>query len=209
MEFVSVKKIFLRNISNSKFMSVPCSKSDIFNTNDLQLFEKQKLLNFIHSVMKLKNTNLDVNTTSDLKKDYEVEDKLLEEIKNNLNNDADEFLNSRFSPLLIDIIKTVLANLDPNYETKLTLDNLTDHIYKYLNSLLVYDVTPFIYPLYGSSEYSQALCRMSSVFQTIFIVNDSLKINIFENNEHLIYEGAKKFIINVYDSSKYNLIIRP
>lgn len=202
MEFVSVKKIFLRNVSNGKFMSVPCSKSDIFNSEDLQLFEKQKLLNFIHSVMKLKNTNFDVNTTVDLKKDYEVENKLLEEMKQNINSNADEFLSQRFSPLLQNIIKVVLANLDPNLKANITLDSLANEIYKYLNSLLVYDITPFIYPLYGSSEFSQALCRMASVFHTIFIVNEAISIDIFNNNEHLVDNSQKKFFLNIHDSSK-------
>jgi RAB protein geranylgeranyltransferase component A len=202
MEFISMKKIFLRNINNGKYMSVPCSKSDIFNTKELQLFEKQKLLNFIHAVMKLKNKQIDVNTTVDLKKDYEVENKILEEMKENLNSDADDFLKSRFSPLLTDIINIVLGNLDPNLETRITLDKLTHEIYKYLNSLLIYDVTPFIYPLYGSSEFSQALCRMSSVFQTIFIVNDALIINVYFNNEHLVDSNSKKYLIKIYDSSK-------
>ncbi len=197
-----MKKIFLRNINNGKYMSVPCSKSDIFNTKELQLFEKQKLLNFIHAVMKLKNKQIDVNTTVDLKKDYEVENKILEEMKENLNSDADDFLKSRFSPLLTDIINIVLGNLDPNLETRITLDKLTHEIYKYLNSLLIYDVTPFIYPLYGSSEFSQALCRMSSVFQTIFIVNDALIINVYFNNEHLVDSNSKKYLIKIYDSSK-------
>ena len=152
--------------------------------------------------MKLKNKNLDVNTTVDIKKDYEVENKILEELQINLDSNAEEFLDKRFTPLLKNIIKIVLADLDPNSNLSITVDALTDNIYKYLNSLLIYDVTPFIYPLYGSSEFSQALSRMSSVFGTIFIVNDTLTINVFKNNENLIDKEKKKFVINVYDSSK-------
>ncbi len=195
-----MKKIFLHQ--NNKFLSIPCTKSEIFINEDLSLFEKQKLLNFIYAVMKLKNKNLDVNTTVDIKKDYEVENKIYDDLLLNLNAEADSFLDEKFSPLLKNIIKIVLANVDPNSNEKLTVDKLTDNIFKYLNSLLVYDVTPFIYPLYGSSEFSQALCRMSSVFGTIFIVNDSLKIGLYENNQSLVDSNAKKFIITVQDMSK-------
>jgi RAB protein geranylgeranyltransferase component A len=45
---------------NDQFLNVPFSKSEIFISNDLDLLEKQKLLNFIFSVMKLKNNNVDV-----------------------------------------------------------------------------------------------------------------------------------------------------
>jgi RAB protein geranylgeranyltransferase component A len=78
MEFVAMKKIFLHH--EDKFLSIPCTKSEIFISEDLKLFEKQKLLNIIYAVMKLKNTTLDVNTTVDIKKDYEVENKIFDEM---------------------------------------------------------------------------------------------------------------------------------
>ena len=56
---------------DDKFLNVPFSKSEIFISNDLDLLEKQKLLNFIFSVMKLKNNNVDVNSTVDVKKDID------------------------------------------------------------------------------------------------------------------------------------------
>jgi RAB protein geranylgeranyltransferase component A len=209
MEFISVKQIYLHHIN--KFLSIPCSKSEIFNSNDLNLFEKQKLLNFIYAVMKIKNKVLDVNTTVEFKKDNEVENKIYEEIMSNINNDANEFINNRFanSPLLQKIIKIILASIDPNFEynVNITLDDLTDRIYKYLNSLSVYGNTPFIVPIYGSSEFSQALCRMSSVFGSIFIVNDTLEINVFRNNENLVDPENKKFILQVHDKSKNSILI--
>jgi RAB protein geranylgeranyltransferase component A len=200
MEFVAMKKIFLHH--EDKFLSIPCTKSEIFISEDLKLFEKQKLLNFIYAVMKLKNTTLDVNTTVDIKKDYEVENKIFDEMLQNLNQNTEEFLGEKFSPLLKNIIKYVLANLDPNSKSIVTVDKLADNIYKYLNSLLVYDVTPFIYPLYGSSEFSQALSRMSSVFGTIFIVSDTLNVQVYNNNEKFVDPDNKKFILNIHDSSK-------
>jgi Rab GDP dissociation inhibitor len=201
MEFVAMKKIFLHN--EDKFLSIPCTKSEIYVSEDLKLFEKQKLLNFIYAVMKLKNTSLDVNTTNDIKKDYEVENKIYDDMLKNLNQDSEEFLGEKFTPLLKNIIKFVLANLDPNSKSIVTVDKLADNIFKYLNSLLVYDVTPFIYPLYGSSEFSQALSRMSSVFGSIFIVSDALNVQVYNNNEMFLDPYNKKFILNIHDSSKF------
>jgi RAB protein geranylgeranyltransferase component A len=206
MEFISVKKIYLHE--NKKFLTIPCSKSEIFTSEDLELFDKQKLLNFIYAVMKLKNKEVDVNTTVDIKKEYEVENKIYQELVFNLNMNYNQFLAQRFSPFLQKIIKFVLANLDPNENSSndLTVDYLTDNIYKYLNSLQIYDVNPFIYPLYGSSEFSQALSRMSSVLGSIYIVSDTLKMGVCKNNENLIDPQCPKYAVNVYDSSKKNLI---
>jgi len=197
-----MKKIFLHNEDEDKFLSIPCTKSEIFISDDLKLFEKQKLLNFIYAVMKLKNTSLDVNTTNEIKKDYEVENKIYDDMVQNLNQNSEEFLGDKFSPLLKNLIKYVLANLDPNSRSIVTVDKLADKIFKYLNSLLVYDVTPFIYPLYGSSEFSQALSRMSSVFGSIFIVSDTLNVQVYNNNEKFINPNDKKFILKIHDSSK-------
>jgi RAB protein geranylgeranyltransferase component A len=199
MEFISMKKILIH--LDNKFITVPCTKSDIFLSEDLELIEKQKLLNFILSVMKIKNQDNDVNTTIDIKKDYELDDKIYHELINNIHMNSDEFLKSRVTPRIHNIIKYVLANLNPNIEHSLTVDELITKIYTYLVSLQVYDNTPFLYPVYGSSEFSQALCRLSSVFGTIFIVNDCLRISIYPNKEYLLIGESKKYILNIFDQS--------
>lgn len=196
-----MKKIYVH--FNEKFLSVPCSKSDIFISDDLDLTEKNKLLNFIYAIMKFKSVSVDVNTTIDIKKDYELENKILEEIKSSIKSEvlSNEFLSNRFSEKLQVIIKVVLANLDPNQNQNIPLDELIDRIYKYLLSLQVYDDSPFLYPMYGSSEFSQALCRVSSVFGTIFIVNESLTIKIYNNNEYFIHQDCPRYVINIHDTS--------
>lgn len=196
-----MKKIFIH--FELKFLSVPCTKSEIFLSDNLELNEKQKLLNFIFSVMKIKNKEEDVNTTVDIKKDYELEDKICNEIRNNLTDSADKFLENNYSKKLQIIIKYVLANINPNDNSSFTLDELITRVHTYLLSLQVYDNTPFLYPIYGSSEFNQALCRVSSVFGTIFIVNDNLSVKVYYNKEHLINSEEKKYIINVYDKSIY------
>lgn len=200
LEFISVKKIYL--LDNNKFLSTPCSKSEIFISEDLDLLEKQKLLNFILSVMKLKNDKADVNSTIDIKKNQEIENNLFEEMKNNLNSSYKKFLEKFYSEKLQKLIKIILANLNSNDDTDYDLNYLIERIYKYLISLQVYDDSPLIYSLYGSSEFSQALSRVSCVFGTIFIVNENLKFYIKKNIDHIVDKNEKKFVVIIEDLSK-------
>ena len=151
IEFSSVKKIFY--LFNNKLLNVPFSKSQIFMSNDIELLEKQKLLNFLFAIMKIKNTDVDVNSTVDVKKDYDLDNNsLLEEIKSNLNVNAEEFLNERFTTKVKEMLLYILANKSA-VQTLLTVDQMCDKIYKFLLSVQIYDDTPFLYPIYGSSEY--------------------------------------------------------
>lgn len=200
LEFVSVKKILIHY--NSKFLSVPCTKSEIFMSTDLELIEKQKLLSFIFAVMKIKAPKLDINSTVDIHKHYELEDQTIREIVDNLNSSAKEFLTKNFTNKLSIIIKNVLGNCTQELGN-MTLDQLTSNIYKYLSSLQVYDDSPLLYPIYGSSEISQALCRVSSVFGTTFIVNDSLEFKLHINNEYYLNPSTnRRYVLSVHDKSK-------
>jgi RAB protein geranylgeranyltransferase component A len=199
MEFVAIKQIFLHHID--KFLSTPCSKSEIFMSSEIPLLEKQKLLNFIYAIMKIKNKTVDVNTTVEFKKDNEVDVSVYEDVLKNLNKTADEFLSLRFSSLLQKIIKNIMGNFDTNCEENYSLDYLCENVYKYLNSLSVYGNTPFIIPLYGSSEFSQAMSRMSSVYGTVYIVNDCLEVECGVNNEYYVDSSNSYFIVKIFDKS--------
>ena len=166
IEFNSVRKIFF--MFNDQFLNVPFSKSEIFISNDLDLLEKQKLLNFIFSVMKLKNNNVDVNSTVDIKKDIELDDDFLfNEIKKNLQAKAIDFLKKNFNEKINDMILLILANQTLNSQN-MTVDQMCDKIYKFLISVQIYDKTPFLIPQYGSSEFAQAMSRLSAVNGSIF-----------------------------------------
>lgn len=89
------------------------------------------------------------------------------------------------------IIRSVLGNLK---DDNILLLDVMKKTFKFISSLQVYDDSPYLYPLYGSSEFNQALCRMASVYGAIFIVNESLKFSLSEN------DGRFKLEIN--DTSK-------
>ena len=201
IEFNSVKTIFF--MYNEKFLNVPFSKSEIFISNDLDLMEKQKLLNFIFSVMKLKNDNVDVNSTIDIKKDIELDDDILfNEIKRNLNEKANDFLNKNFNEKIKNMILFILAN-QSLISQNMTVDEMCNKIYKFLISLQIYDNTPFLIPQYGSSEFTQAMSRLSAVNGSIFLVNESLSCNINYNKEKKNDDkNSKKFSVEIFDSEK-------
>ena len=201
IEFNSVKKIFF--MFNDKFLNVPFSKSEIFISNDLDLLEKQKLLNFIFSVMKLKNNDVDVNSTVDIKKDIELDDDyLFNEIKKNLEMKAIDFLKKNFNEKIIDMILLILANQTLN-TINMTVDEMCDKIYKFLISVQIYDNTPFLIPQYGSSEFTQAMSRLSAVNGSIFLINDLLSCNINYNKEYNKEDkDSRKFIVEINDSER-------
>ena len=125
IEFTSVKRIFF--MYKNKFLNVPFSKSEIFISEDLELLEKQKLLNFIFSIMKIKN-KVDVNSTIDIKKDIELDDNtLLNDINNNLNENAEEFLSKRFNSKIKSMILVILAH--QTFNTKdMTVNEMCEQI---------------------------------------------------------------------------------
>ena len=199
IEFNSIRKIYF--MYDDKFLNVPFSKSEIFISNDLDLLEKQKLLNFIFSVMKLKNNNVDVNSTVDIKKDIELDDDFLyNEIKKNLNEKANGFLVKHFNNKIIDMILLILSNQNLNNKD-MTVDQMCDQIYKFLISVQIYDNTPFLIPQYGSSEFTQAMSRLSAVNGSIFLINDLLEFDVKYNKEKKD-EKSGNFLVEVLDGEK-------
>ena len=151
--------------------------------------------------MKLKNNNVDVNSTVDVKKDIELDDDFLfNEIKNNLNLKAKDFLVKYFNDKIIDMILLILSNQNLN-NIEMTVDQMCDKIYKFLISVQIYDNTPFLVPQYGSSEFTQAMSRLSAVNGTIFLINDLLECDIKYNKEKKDEKNGK-FIVEITDGEK-------
>ena len=202
IEFNAVRKIFF--MFNDKFLNVPFSKSEIFISNDLDLLEKQKLLNFIFSVMKLKNNNVDVNSTVDIKKDIELDDDyLFNEFKKSLDMKATDFLKKNFNEKIIDMILLILSNQTLN-TLNMTVDQMCDQIYKFLISVQIYDNTPFLTPQYGSSEFAQAMSRLSAVHGSIFLINDLFSCTISYNKDYNKDDenSKKRFLIESIDNER-------
>ena len=57
---------------------------------------------------------------------------------------------------------------------------------KYLRSIGYYGDSPFMMCNYGSSEYSQALSRIGSLFGNVYIVNDDMEIQDIQSEDNNI-----------------------
>lgn len=204
LEFMPIKNFSI--FFEGDRINVPTNKSEIFLSEELDLQEKQKLFNFLMAINKIKPIEDDLNHTDDFKKNSEVENSFISNITNNLDLKASEFLENNFNPKLRIIINYVLgcvsiSNNDNKNECKseMTVRELVNSIHKYLCSVNVFSKSPFLYPIYGSSEFSQAMCRMASIYRGIFIINNALKINIKLNT---ISTLDSKYFVTVFDQRK-------
>lgn len=196
LEFQTVKSCFIY-YDNIK-ITVPTNKSEILFSDQLNNSEKQKLFNFLMAVNKLMPVEDDLNSIDDFKKNTEIDNNIVyNNIINNRDKDIETFLslsdnkqysnsnNKKLSDKLCNLIKYILANdnvYDLSSKSNYTVNDMLIKIKKYLSSVNVYSKNPYLYPLYGSSDFSQALCRMSSVYQGSFVINDNIKIHIKRNN---------------------------
>ena len=162
---------------------VPTSKSEIFISQELDLIEKQMLFNFLLAINKIKPVEDDLNNTDEFKKNTEVENIFIKMLEDNMDKKIDDFLEANFIEKLRLLIKHVLGGLSLNQsDSNLKVKDLIDNIHKYLMSVNVFSKSPFLYAIYGSSEFAQAMCRISSVYRSIFIINNNMKLIIRKNN---------------------------
>ena len=200
VEFTAVSNLML--VHNKKLINVPFSKTEIFNSSEIDLLEKQKLLNFLYAIMKIKNKEIDVNSTVDVKKDYDLQgNKLVEVLQNNLQADAEELLNQHFNKKITNMILLILAN-KPQTQDVFTVDDMCNNIHKFLSSVQIYSGSPYLYPFYGSSECSQAMCRLSAVYGSLFLINEKLSAKIYYNTEALVNKDAKIFALEFTDQDE-------
>lgn len=225
LEFSTIKSYSIY-INNSTKIEVPTSKSEIFLSDSLQLKEKQVLFNFLMSVNKIMPVEDDLNSIDDFRKNTEVEEDSIFykemrrgfENENENENDADIFIKKYFNYKTMCLLKYVLANKEI-YESqglesytdnsfgstisnsRFTMKDMISRITKYLRSVNVYSKNPFLYPIYGSSEFSQALSRLASINNAIYIVNETLSMVISKNQ---VSEGTSlsKYYIQVIDNER-------
>jgi len=66
-----------------------------------------------------------------------------------------------------------------------------DLIARFLRSMGVYGNSPWIYPLYGISEITQAFCRFSAVYGAIFVLNRYAKHILVDEETKTKYKGIQ------------------
>uniref|UniRef100_T1HXA5 Rab proteins geranylgeranyltransferase component A n=2 Tax=Rhodnius prolixus TaxID=13249 RepID=T1HXA5_RHOPR len=167
-EFVSVHNVLL--YLNSTIESVPYSKSDVFSTRTVSVVEKRMLMKLLQEIQ---NFNYD-----SLKEEH------------NKNITFSEFLKKFQIPENIE--KYILYSI-ARVSKKSPCDEGIKAAQIFLNSLGIYGNSPFLWPLYGSSELVQAFCRLSAVYGGIYCLNRGADKIIVKNNKCVgIVSGSKE-----------------
>ncbi|CAF0723938.1 unnamed protein product [Adineta ricciae] len=136
-EFKLVSRLLLER--NGQLENVPSSRADIFNSNDISLIDKRLLMKVI---MNCSSMSID-----DLNEDQNLP--FVEYLKK-------QKLNDKLCHLILNSISMV------DY-TATTKDGFIK-AKRYLDSIGRYGNSPFLFPLYGNGEMTQAFCRLCAVF---------------------------------------------
>lgn len=177
LEFMAIKsyKLYFEN----QIIEIPTNKTEILNSDSLDLMEKQKLYNFLMAINSFSDASDNLNHIDDFKKVVEVDNVYSKLLKENINKNCVEFIdnNCNFNEKIKSIIFNVLC-CENKRDVKLNVNELIQSILKYMNSVNVFSKSPFLYPLYGGSEFSQSMCRLGSIYGGVYIINPNLKINL-------------------------------
>ncbi|XP_028397898.1 rab proteins geranylgeranyltransferase component A 1-like [Dendronephthya gigantea] len=156
-EFKIISRILTK--MNGKIEDVPCSRSDVFSSELINVLEKRALMRFITFC----------STFEDSPSEYEsFQDKPFM-----------EFLKSRkLTSNLQYIILNAIAGVPASTSTLSGLKATQ----KFLRSLGRYGNTPFLWSLYGTGELPQAFCRMSAVFGGIYCLRKNVKSLVLDED---------------------------
>lgn len=149
-EFRAVDRI--ATVFSGQIKTVPCSRSDVFNTNEVNVVEKRILMKLLESCMEFKDGN--------------------EEYESYKSKTFAGFLESKKVPtkvrhFLIEALS--MSGEDTGFEEG--VKNLN----KFVDSLGRYGNTPFLFPMYGCGEIPQCFCRLCAVFGGIYCLQKRIK----------------------------------
>lgn len=138
---------------------VPCSKGDIFKNKLISLMEKNKLMKFL--------TSIQAPTPAD----QEILDA-------HMTKPFVEFLRARgLSANLIQFILYSIAMVQSDEVANPTLSTADGLplIIKFVRSAGKFGPTPYIIPMYGTSELPQAFCRLAAVYGATYMLGHCAK----------------------------------
>lgn len=135
---------------------VPCSKADVFQSTSISLVEKRFLMKFLGL----------------------FQQPIPEEWKE---KSMAEFLKeNKLEGLLESVIVHAICGADS--VNSLTAASGAALITQYVSSVGRFGQTPFLFPLYGCSEATQAFCRLAAVKGALYMLRRGIaKINVEEN----------------------------
>ncbi|XP_053659096.1 rab proteins geranylgeranyltransferase component A [Anopheles marshallii] len=154
---------------DGRIMTVPCSRSDVFTSKEVNVVEKRLLMKFLQSC-------------ATYEEDAEAKDEL----------EGETFLEHlQKHKLTPNLVHYVLCAIAMGNERTPCRDGVAA-VKKFLMSLGHYGNSPFLFPVYGCGEIPQCFCRLCAVFGGIYCLNKAIDgIQLETSNEGLKYESVK------------------
>mmetsp|Transcript_22056 Transcript_22056/g.41052 ORF Transcript_22056/g.41052 Transcript_22056/m.41052 type:complete len:845 (-) Transcript_22056:225-2759(-) len=172
-----------------KLWQVPCCKKDIFNTKLFTALEKRALMKLMQFAVDhgrdkdgLPVTTLNENELAQGRSLFRPQNKLAVPVGKGAVEEAalDEkcfadFLSASTVPSRLQEFVTHALCLDPRPAALVPRSSEgLDSMYRHVNASGRYGETSFLIPVYGTSEFAQAYCRLSAVWGGIFLLRESL-----------------------------------
>ncbi|XP_050090713.1 rab proteins geranylgeranyltransferase component A [Anopheles aquasalis] len=153
-----------------RIMTVPCSRSDVFTSKDVNVVEKRLLMKFLQSCAAYEE-----GSESD---SVELEGvTFLEHLRS-----------QKLTPNLIHYVLYAIAMANERTPCR---EGLTG-VKKFLMSLGHYGNSPFLFPVYGCGEIPQCFCRLCAVFGGIYCLkNPTEGIHLQATDDGRRYDSIK------------------
>ncbi|KAI3640459.1 hypothetical protein MIR68_001337 [Amoeboaphelidium protococcarum] len=178
------------NIEDNLLLAVPQTKEDVFNNNTFSLVDKRRLMKAIDSLRQKIDQQYQQQLDTTLQ---EQEDAIRARDQGDNDQSFGRYIESfrlpvNFDVMLKDIVTCKLSPMDLSWQHYMTAFT------KYVMSIGKYGKSPFLYPLYGISEISQAYCRVSAVHGTTFILGyqslEASNVQDDQNNVRIQIDGT-------------------
>lgn len=159
VEFLNVNNILI--YIDDAIEKVPCSKSDVFSAKSVNVIDKRLLMKVLTSIQ----SHTDESTVFE-----GFEDKtFLDYLKSHL---PEKFANF------------ILYSIAAGDQNTPCLEGVKK-AKKFLSCLGYYGNSPFLWPLYGSSELLQGFCRQCAVFNGIYCLNRQVEAIAVEGDKYI------------------------
>uniref|UniRef100_A0A182R9D5 Rab proteins geranylgeranyltransferase component A n=1 Tax=Anopheles funestus TaxID=62324 RepID=A0A182R9D5_ANOFN len=154
---------------DGRIMTVPCSRSDVFTSKDVNVIEKRLLMKFLQSCAS-----------------YEENAEAQEDL--NGKTFLEHLQTHKLTPNLVHYVLCAIAM--GNERTP--CQEGVAAVKKFLMSLGHYGNSPFLFPVYGCGEIPQCFCRLCAVFGGIYCLNKTVEgIQLETSGEGRKYESVK------------------
>lgn len=194
LEFKSVDALYFISPENKKdpfsqlqIQKLPGSKADIFNSKMISALEKRSLMKVIQFAIDYgrRHDGLPVETLNEnelasgralLRPQNKDSSKSLpsdaQSVENNPTKPFREFLAESGVPTSLEPFITFGLGLEASNSCSSSAGLLG--IYRHISASGKFGNTSFLVPVYGTSEFAQAFCRLSAVWGGIFILRESV-----------------------------------